>query len=305
MSLENMTTRIESNEAQQVSWSEIEDRLGSLSSVEGGNTDAQRGILTLPEGQEIFVKIGINEHTKGWANKEIRSYRFLKEHGYAYIPELLSINADQTGFATDALIPNKGWEWSDTWNKGRLDATLVATDALAAIHPDDSHVELLKPVITDDDNGWIHLAASSDQQTVLRAKLQGMDAENILTDLADHLERASLYKVSHDTLVHDDVRADNAPWNEQLQQVKLVDWNWLELGDRKIDLAASLTHVHKSGFDVLKDHSDRLDAEALHWMAGFWFNAASKPIWPGGPEKLRDTQLHAGLTALLLSKELS
>ncbi|MDR3547707.1 MAG: hypothetical protein P4M11_05480 [Candidatus Pacebacteria bacterium] len=101
------------------------------------------------------------------------------------------------------------------------------------------------------------------------------------------------------------MRADNCAWNKDKREVKLVDWNWLELGDRRIDLAASLTHVQNSGFDVLKSYSDRLDPEALNWMAGFWLNAASQPIWEGGPEKLRDTQLQAGLTALRLAKELS
>jgi hypothetical protein len=43
---------------------------------------------------------------------------------------------------------------------------------------------------------------------------------------------------------------------------------------------------------------------ALHWMAGFWFNAAATPIWDGGPEHLRDFQLLAGVTALRLEKKL-
>jgi hypothetical protein len=40
-------------------------------------------------------------------------------------------------------------------------------------------------------------------------------------------------------------------------------------------------------------------------MAGFWFEAASKPIWPGGAEKLREVQLRAGITALKLAQTLS
>ena len=80
MSPESMT----SNETPQIPWSEIQERLGTIAPVEGGNTDAQRGIATLPSGSEIFVKIGVNEHTKGWATKEIRSYEFLKKHKYSF-----------------------------------------------------------------------------------------------------------------------------------------------------------------------------------------------------------------------------
>ncbi len=64
-----------------------------------------------------------------------------------------------------------------------------------------------------------------------------------------------------------------------------------------------LTHVHVSGFNVLQNHGERLDAGALRWMAGFWLEGASKPIWPGGPERLRDIQLQAGITALHLAEQ--
>ena len=295
-----------SNESETIiQWSEIEDKTGNLVPVEGGNSDAQRGIITAQDGSKIFVKIGVNEHTKGWATKEINSYRFLEKQGYPFVPRLLSVNADKTGFAIDALLPEGGWDWSDTWNQERLDATLAATDALAAIQPDSKYKELFRPIITNADNGWAKLMELEERRAGLAAKLQSIPNENILSELSQYAQKASEYKVRHDTLVHDDVRADNCAWNSKLNEVKLVDWNWLELGDRKIDLAASLTHVQKSGFDVLQNYSDRLDPEALTWMAGFWLNAASQPIWKGGPEKLRDTQLQAGLTALKLAHELS
>lgn len=285
-------------------WSEIENRIMDLVSVEGGNSNAQRGIMTAPDGRKVFVKIGVNEHTRGWATKEINSYRFLDENSYPFIPKLLSVNQDKTGFAIEALLPENGWDWSATWSKERLDATLVAMDALAAIQPDSKYVEMLRPVITDADNGWVKLVESEERRKSLATKLETTPYADLMNDIDSHVQRSSDFVVRHDMLVHDDVRADNCPWNKDRGEVKFVDWNWLELGDRRIDLAASLTHIHKSGFDVLQNHSDRLDPEALHWITGFWLNAASQPIWPGGPEKLRDTQLQAGLTALQLIKEL-
>jgi hypothetical protein len=305
--LENMPTpNPRENEPQStIPWSQIENEIPGLTPVEGGNSDAHRGIVTSPEGSKIFVKIGVNEHTKGWATKEINSYRFLEEKGYSYIPRLLSTNEDRTAFAIEALLPEDGWDWSDTWTKERLDATLAATDKLAGIQPEPKYKELLMPVITDADNGWARLMESEEKRTSLAAKLKNTSNPTVVQNLTQYAQRSSTYKLRHDTLVHDDVRADNCPWNKGRGEVKLVDWNWLELGDRKIDLAASLTHIENSGLDVLEGYSDRLDPEALHWMAGFWLNAASQPIWPGGPEKLRDTQLQAGLTAMRLAKELS
>jgi hypothetical protein len=295
----------ESEPQQILEWSEIEDKIDELTAVEGGNSDAQRGIITAADGSKIFIKVGVNEHTRGWAKKEINSYRFLEESGYTFAPRLLSTNHDETGFAIDAILPADGWDWSDKWSKERLDATLAATDALAAIKPDPRYKELLRPVITDDDNGWAKLMEFEERRIRLAEKLQGNLNSDVMGNMSEYVQRAVEYRVSHDTLVHDDVRADNCAWNKGTGEVKLVDWNWLELGDRKIDLAASLTHVQNSGFDVLQNYSDRLDPDALNWMAGFWLNSASQPIWEGGPEKLRDTQLQAGLTALRLARELS
>ena len=286
----------------QIPWSEIEPGLETLGAVEGGNSDAKRGFVTI-DGEKVFVKIGVNEHTKGWANKEIRAYDFLAENSYPYIPEVLSTNPDQTGFALEAFLAENGWDWSDTWSKERLSATLAATDALAAIKPEAKHLELLKPVITDNDNGWITLAATPELQEALSTKLANINETDLVAELKYHLDRSLEFKVRHDTIVHDDVRADNSPWNQSTGEVKLVDWNWIELGDRRIDVASMLVHIQNSGLNVIPDFAYRLDPEALHWLAGFWLKNASTPMWEGGPEKLRDTQLKAGLTALRLASQ--
>jgi hypothetical protein len=49
-----------------IPWSEIEPGLEMLGAVEGGNSDAKRGFVTI-SGEKVFVKVGINEHTKGLA----------------------------------------------------------------------------------------------------------------------------------------------------------------------------------------------------------------------------------------------
>lgn len=291
------------SEIRPLTWSKIDSVLSSFQPVEGGYTSARRGLIRLEDGREIFVKIGASKNTNEWASKEIRAYDFLKENNYTHIPELLAVNEGKTGFALEALRPQDGWNWSEAWDEKRLRATLAITDELAAIKPESKYAELVKPVITDNDNGWAKLMASQ-ELPLLMEKLRESEGADLVAGLEDHIEKGSRYKLSHDTLVHDDIRADNSPWNESTGQVKLVDWNWLELGDRKVDLAALLAHVQKSGFNVLPKFADRLDPDALRWAAGLWLESGIRAIWEGGPEKLRELQLNSGITALRLAREI-
>mgnify|MGYP003450900178 FL=1 len=148
---------------------------------------------------------------------------FLKKQGYTHIPKLLAIKPDQTCFAIDTLLSEDGWDWSDTWNEERLTTTLNAMDDLARIKPDSGYTELLKPVVTDADNGWVTLASSPEHQSYLASKLEAISELGVLQDLHVHKKRSLQYQVRHDSLVHDDVRADNCAWNARTGQVKLID----------------------------------------------------------------------------------
>lgn len=289
----------------QVNWQDIEEQLTRLQDVDGGFSQAQRGIVTLPDGQELFVKVGLHENTKEWAKKEIAVYRFLEKHNYPHSPRLVATNADETGFALPAHTPAKGWDWQDNWSAERLTATMQAMEDLAAIELDETERAFFSQAnISQDDNGWRPLLASPEKQAILIKKLQDIGAEDIASTInfAADSEKSEQFIFAVDTLVHYDLRADNCAWNADLGQVRLVDWNWTQLGDKRIELAESLTHVQKSGFEVPSNFKSKLSPDALHWMAGFWFNAAATPIWPGGPEHLRGLQLLAGVTALRLSR---
>lgn len=291
----------------QPTWNDIARSLKSLAKVDGGFNSAHRGVVTLPSNKQVFVKVGIDEHTKLWANKEISAYKFLAKHDYVFIPKLIAYNNDATRFALEALLPEDGWDWSDTWTEARLAKTLEAMDALAVIVPTGEDREYYgHPTVNEDDDGWRQLATNPELQQTLRNKFRSAGYENLADTLDFTVEatRSSTFTFQTDKLVHNDVRADNCAWNDKLQTVKLVDWNWMQLGDRRIDLSATLVSVHKNGLDVLANHRDRLDADALHWLAGFWLKSAATPIWPGGPEHLRDSQLQSGVTALGLAEKL-
>ncbi len=66
-------------------------------------------------------------------------------------------------------------------------------------------------------------------------------------------------------------------------------------------LTSLLVNVHRAGLDVTRAAGDRLNADARHWMAGFWLKATATPIWPGGPAHVRDVQLQSVLTAWKLA----
>jgi hypothetical protein len=287
-------------------WHDIEQVMHTLERPTGGFTSAHRGIVTMPDGMKVFVKIGIDEESKHWAQKEIAIYLFLQKHHFPCIPKFLTCNQDRTGFALEALVPENGWDWTETWDTKRLDATLTAMDRLAAIIPSKEEKRLFGPKgIAHDADGWQTLQSSSEKQALLRHKLE----ESGHYDLASTLDITAIAAKSaryafHNTVVtHQDVRADNCAWNAEKQRVALIDWNWTQMGDRNIDTNAMLVHVYKSGFTALDIYRDHLDAAALEWLAGFWLNASTNPLRANSSpnQHLREYQLASGVTALDLA----
>ena len=286
-------------------WGEIEKNLVSLTEVKGGFTMARRGIVALSDGTEVFVKVGVDEITKEWARKEVEVYRFLKRHHFPFIPELLAFNGAETSFALEPLKPEGGWDWTDTWTKERLDKTLEAMDQLATLQPSDADKRYFGGKgISEAQDGWRPLVESDDMRQVLLMKLRSAGYQEIADslDFTAMASRSAMFTFERSHLVHNDVRADNCAWNAGLQTVRLVDWNWAQMGDRRIDLNAMLMHVHNAGVDVTVHCPERLNTDALHWLAGFWLKSSTMPMWPGAPEHmdLRDRQFRAGVTALML-----
>ncbi|HSW74710.1 MAG TPA: phosphotransferase [Candidatus Saccharimonadales bacterium] len=288
------------------SWSDIKAALPTLAETSGGYTTAQRGIIALPDSQKLFVKIGHDDLTKQWAHKEILVYRFLQRANYPFIPKLIAVNDDETAFALEPL--QNDWDWSDNWTTERLDETLRAMDSLAEISLGSEYMPLFeKSFISETADGWRPLRESQELQHALCNKLIAVNRHDIADglDFDANAQLSSKFIFERTTLVHNDVRADNCAWNESRRTVKLIDWNWAQLGDRRIDVNAFLVHVHKTGFGI-KDHASRLDKAALHWLAGFWFKAATQPLLEGSAERvaLRDYQLVSGIVAFDLAQNL-
>lgn len=291
---------------QKVDWKEIENGLPRMTSVEGGYTVAQRGLVLLRNGNQVFVKIGVDENTKKWAQKEIAVYQFLQRQAFISTPALLAFNDDKTAFALEALTSGNGWDWTESWNQQRLATTLETMDELAGIQPNGKDTEFLNNKgLSESDNGWIPLGKSDELKQMLILKLRAAGQYSVIEslDFATLLKRSSGFTFENNALVHNDVRGDNAPWNIYQNTVKLIDWNWTQLGDRRIDINGLLVHAQMSGLDVTSLSSSRLNADALYWLAGFWLRASVKPTQPGGSAHLRDIQLQCGVTAIDLARK--
>lgn len=284
-------------------WSPFSEALDSLEPVSGGFTNAKRGIVTLPTGERCFIKIGADPTTNEWARKEIKIYQTLHEHGFPHLPRLLAVNEDCTGFALEALEAKQGWEWETPWSDERLAATLNAMDDLAG----------LPMTLFDDDilagdpddlavNPWLMPEVTDEAKVLLQEKLRSMQ----LNKLADEMPRLQVnfqFNSTKKQLVHYDVRRDNCAWNPILQQVKLVDWNWLHVGSREIDINALLVNVYKSGLDPRKNFSSRVDKDALMWLCGYWLSSSIKPGTNSmtNHEALRAYQFESAIAAYQLA----
>jgi hypothetical protein len=120
-------------------WSDVESGLKNITPVNGGYSNAHRGIILLPDGKQAFFKAGVDDATNKWAQKEIATYRFLAKHSFPYIPELLTFREEETGFVLEVLTAQEGWDWTESWNEERLAHTLNAMDTLAKINDLSSH----------------------------------------------------------------------------------------------------------------------------------------------------------------------
>lgn len=285
-----------------INWSDIEIKLDTLQSVEGGFTKANRGILTLDDGRKVFVKCGVDEQTNKWIKRELLVYRFLESVKYPHAPNLLSINDGETGFAISACLPDDGWDWKANWSDQRVRKTLEAMDVLSQIMPLEKDFKFFSERnVNENDDGWLPLLESVELQQKLLDRLS--KSENTTTieiiNFKAEDDKVKNFKFKYSDLVHNDIRADNCAWNNEKKEVMIVDWNWTQLGDRRIDIAATLVDVAMSGFDI-SQFRNRLDEGALHWLAGFWLKSSVQP----GPENLRQFQLKSGIMALQLSRNL-
>lgn len=225
----------------------------------------------LESGDRVFIKIGTGELTKKWLAKEIKVYRKLNAAGYAYIPRLLAVNEAGTGMATEYLADAS---FADEWDEEKLQAVMEAQEALkpfAYLFTDD---DFSPHSVVSLDNKWPKLLepASIDWLNDKLPEL-GQDLSlnrNLIARLAGMNEGWSLQT---GTLTHQDIRADNFGYNSVTKKGKLIDWNWLCLGDESLDTTPLFINMYKCGFDPYQKHPDKYDPRMLAYLVSFWLDS--------------------------------
>lgn len=248
---------------------DIEPFLGTIQTVEGGYSLAKRGVITIADGTKVFVKSAEGDVTKKWLRKEIIAYQKLIDAGYPNIPKLLAHDESYSSMAIEYL---EHASFENTWDKDKLDAILRAQEKLKEYkstfvgHPDftlESVVGLDPKWPTILDDGGIDR---------INAKFKKLDVETSFTrdQILSYEKLLKGWKITDETLVHQDIRADNFGYDPITKEGKLVDWNWLCLGDPSLDRTPLFINMYISGFDPYIYHPEKYDPKMLAYLVSFW-----------------------------------
>lgn len=273
---------------------DIVPQLGTLVAATDGFSAATRGVVTLADGQAVFVKIGRHAKDTAWINKERAVYAWLAHVGYQFAPQLL---AESEGAL--AIEDLSALDWSPQWSEAKLTAALQAMEALATLTPQ-AQANRLFERDEPEPNYWRLLLADQAKLQSLSERFPDTINPAVVAGYADQLDA---YQPATSTLIHNDVRSDNLAYDPVRHIVKMIDWNWTTLGNQADDMVAFLVSVQRSGFDVLAQHADKMDYQAALFCAGFWFHEGSKspPADVAKAESLREHQLDSALVALQFS----
>ncbi len=260
----------------------------------GGYSLAKRGIVALASGEKVFVKLATEENSQRFIPKEIVAYKWLKEKSYKHIPELLLSRAD------GIVLPDLSkFDWSNLWTEKKLTAVLKAIDELSELPITKEDRKRLPPVIVA--NGWQELQSNPKLYTKLMEKLG--DYPKLKTAIKEHLNEyiqiCDNYQANSAEFkpIHADIRADNLAYDETTDDVYIVDWNWMGLGNKGMEDVGLLVNVAHSGFDVEAFCPERLDKRAALLLTGFWLFHSTERIWTDGDPRLRDLQFRNALQA--------
>lgn len=247
---------------------DILPRIPALRQAAQGYTTAYTGLVNLADGTQVFVKCAMDDNSARWARKEIKAYKTLQDAGYDYMPRLLAVSADGTSFAISALI---GYDFSPAWNEDKLHAIMRARKDLKALRylfESDNDFSMRKVVGVQ--NRWPMLR---DEALLARANDILRRSEGIAVS-REMVERCNdsmrVWHVRQDTLVHDDLRADNFAYDPYTKTGKLIDWTWLCVGDDALDVASLCVGVSRTGFDVYGRYSELFDEQAIISTLGYW-----------------------------------
>jgi thiamine kinase-like enzyme len=254
-------------------WSkDIKPNLANITPVSGGYTTAQRGIVNLADRRKVFVKIATDELTRKWLKKEIIVYKKLNKTDYKHIPEMLACNNDQSALALEYL---ESASFVNTWDAHKLTAVMNAHDELKKyidLFRDDPTFKSGDVVLHD--LKWPKLKIAKNIDTINhKVKKLGINARFTTHQINRLAELHNDWSLKEDTLIHEDIRADNFGYNANTKTGKLIDWNWLCIGDESLDITALFINVRLSGYDPYRDYPEKFDKQMIAYLISFWLDS--------------------------------
>ena len=280
----------------------VEERCGApvlaAESIEAGFTPGMASVLTCADGSQHFVKVASRRAQRAYAAsyaEEVRQLRALPPSAPA--PALLWVEDDSEWivFSTehvDAAPVSRPWSARD------LDACLDALERMAGDLTPAPLGAGLRP-FGDDTADW------ADAWLDPAARLRVPHHADRVTEAADLARRARDLLLG-ETLVHADLRADNALVTED-GTAWFCDWNWPALGPAWLDPYMLLVGAYGDGVDVEAVVAARpLLAEApaeavdslLALMAGYFLRAGCESVPTNSPH-VRDHQYWTGTVCWL------
>jgi aminoglycoside phosphotransferase (APT) family kinase protein len=271
----------------------IEKRLGATvieaQSQPGGFSPGLASILTTDDGRTLFVKAAgpeLNPDTPGMHRREAEIISMLPE---APTPRFLwSHDEGKDGWMVLAYEAVVGRHWRIPWDAVDLDLVIEALVRLSdALTP--SPIGADRVGRTDDEwtiadvNRWERLAGEHPD------RLDAWSRRHI--DRLVGMQERARDAVRGDTLLHNDLRADNLLITGD--RVMVVDWPHARIGAAWIDLAAMAPSVAMQGGPepeaLLMRHpaARAADPEAITTfialLAGYFLYQAALPDPPGLP----------------------
>lgn len=250
---------------------DIEPYLHTMQDVVGGFTPAKRGIVTLEDGTKVFVKIAVDSNTAKWLQKEIKAYTKLNEMRYKYAPRLLSSREDCGAMAIEYL---EGASFENAWNKDKLDAVIAAQDELKTLTDNFRGGDFKSNDVAELGDNWPEIL-HGDNLSLINSKLKKLDSdlEFSCKQIEAYRDELTGFKIKEDVLIHEDIRADNFGYDSKTKTGKLIDWNWLCIGDESLDTTPLFVDMLKSGFDPYEFHHEKYDRKMIIYLISFWLSS--------------------------------
>ena len=246
-------------------------------SVGGGYTPAERWVVRLANERSAFVKVGVNELTAEWLRVEYRMYSDLRA---PFMAELLGW-ADEDGAPMLILEDLSTCTWPPPWTDGRVASVLASLAQVAATPP-----PAWLPRASDDPwigEGWSQVA--EDPAPLLSTGIVSADwLEQALPML---MAAGGPSVLDGAALCHFDVRSDNLCFRADGSAV-LVDWNFAELSNARLDIAFWLPSLLLEGGPSPESVLPDAAPEAAV-VAGFFASRCGLPVIPDAPA-VRDFQ---------------